>query len=485
MAGGSTQDLKERVAKLEAILGVPLEGHSSSTLCERVATAQQDVVVVQKSLEEKSSELLQLMEEHAEETAALHVHRNEELLEQIEALRDEIKGFSARYEAELMVIKKAIIGTPSGGEVQRKVRVPEPKPFTGTRSAKELENFLWDMEQYFKAAHIPAEEQVTITTMYLMGDAKLWWRTRLEDGTNAGKPLIKTWSELREELKVQFLPCNTAWVARDALRKLKHTSTVREYVKQFSSLMLGIKDMSEADKLYNFMSGLQEWAQRELRSQGIQEINAAMAAADRLLDFRQEKDEGERQPKFKGKGQKNKGKEADAGSKGEPKEGQKQFQGKRDFGCFICGGPHRAKECPRKEQLGALEIQEEEEGEPVVRMNPLQVRLNALQVLALEEEVPPCDVQAVDVPQEKGTSWDSSLTASQVKQGLEQGQKLEKIVARKRGQKVETSGQAEAMWKQKLPQIAWRKDRVKAPENSSTSSTRTSNSRGVGGLSRP
>jgi hypothetical protein len=105
--------------------------------------------------------------------------------------------------------------------------------------------------------------------------------------------------------------------------------------------------------------------------------------------------------------------------------------------------------------------------------------------LALEEEVPPCDVQAVDVPQEKGTSWDSSLTASQVKQGLEQGQKLGKIIARKRGQKVETSGQAEAMWKQKLPQIAWRKDRVKAPENSSTSSTRTSNSRGVGGLSRP
>jgi len=38
MSGGSTQDLKERVARLEAILGV-----------------QRDVAAVQKSLNEKSS----------------------------------------------------------------------------------------------------------------------------------------------------------------------------------------------------------------------------------------------------------------------------------------------------------------------------------------------------------------------------------------------------------------------------------------------
>ncbi|PIN11727.1 hypothetical protein CDL12_15664 [Handroanthus impetiginosus] len=30
-----------------------------------------------------------------------------------------------------------------------KVKVPEPIYFGGARSAKELENFLWDMETYF------------------------------------------------------------------------------------------------------------------------------------------------------------------------------------------------------------------------------------------------------------------------------------------------------------------------------------------------
>ncbi|RVW81922.1 putative mitochondrial protein [Vitis vinifera] len=55
---------------------------------------------------------------------------------------------------------------------------------------------------------------------------------------------------------------------------------VREYVKEFSSLMLDIKNMSEEDKLFNFMSGLQGWAQKELWRQGVRDLPAAMVAAD-------------------------------------------------------------------------------------------------------------------------------------------------------------------------------------------------------------
>lgn len=52
---------------------------------------------------------------------------------------------------------------------------------------------------------------------------------------------------------------------KDALRKLKHSGSVREYMKEFSSLMLDIREMSEEDKLFNFMAGLQAWAQVELK----------------------------------------------------------------------------------------------------------------------------------------------------------------------------------------------------------------------------
>ncbi|KAL0307249.1 UNVERIFIED_CONTAM: hypothetical protein Sradi_6142200 [Sesamum radiatum] len=60
-----------------------------------------------------------------------------------------------------------------------RLRIPEPKAYGGPRDAKEIENFLYDMEQYFLAANVEDEaRKVSTAKMYLMGDAKLWWRTK-------------------------------------------------------------------------------------------------------------------------------------------------------------------------------------------------------------------------------------------------------------------------------------------------------------------
>ena len=55
---------------------------------------------------------------------------------------------------------------------------------------------------------------MTITTMYLSGDAKLWWQTRSSDDAAAGQPKIKMWETLKKELKDQFLSTNITWMAR-------------------------------------------------------------------------------------------------------------------------------------------------------------------------------------------------------------------------------------------------------------------------------
>lgn len=54
-----------------------------------------------------------------------------------------------------------------------KAKVLELNPFSGVRNTKELENFIWDMEQYLRAAHVPDGKQVNIISMYISGDAKL------------------------------------------------------------------------------------------------------------------------------------------------------------------------------------------------------------------------------------------------------------------------------------------------------------------------
>ncbi|RWR91973.1 hypothetical protein CKAN_02116100 [Cinnamomum micranthum f. kanehirae] len=154
----------------------------------------------------------------------------EELKVNMQSTTDFFKEQMETFSDELILFKRAIRTTGSLTE-NRRVKVPEPKPFAGTRNAKEQENFLWDMEQYFAAAHILIEERVTITSMYLSGDAKLWWRTRVDDDLSAGRTPITTWESLRKELKRQFLPCIVAWVAQKTLRKLKQTGPVREYAK--------------------------------------------------------------------------------------------------------------------------------------------------------------------------------------------------------------------------------------------------------------
>ena len=154
------------------------------------------------------------------------------------------------------------------------------------RNAKDLENFLWDMEQYFEVAHIFPREQVTLTTMYLSGDAKLWWNMRSNDDAKLGRLRTSTLETLKKELKDQFFPSNMAWMARESLKRLKQIETITDYVKEFSSLILDIKDMSEVDKLFNFMSGLQKWTQIELRFQGVREIPSAIVAVDFLVDYR-------------------------------------------------------------------------------------------------------------------------------------------------------------------------------------------------------
>ncbi|KAG8374924.1 hypothetical protein BUALT_Bualt10G0046200 [Buddleja alternifolia] len=258
---------------------------------------------------------------------------------------------------ELSVLKRAMGGSmPNERPSSSKLKVPDLKPFCGARDAKELENFLWDMETYFQAAKISDLEKVSITNMYLASDAKLWWRTHI----SANRYKIEKWDALKHELKDHFL-------------------------------MMDIHEMAEEDKLFNFMSGLQSWAQAELRRQGVKDLSSTYAATDRLVDFhviggpdsekKQSKDMGKDKGKNKyGKDGKSKFKKAkDAASGSKPKESQPEIDKSRK-GCFICGGDHRMRDCPKRSKLNALMAEDDDSGKDVAPswVNPLQL-LSAIQ----------------------------------------------------------------------------------------------------------
>jgi hypothetical protein len=68
---------------------------------------------------------------------------------------------------------------------------------------------------------------------------------------------IENWEEMKETLKAQFGLGNQAWITRNQLLALKHIGKIQAYIKEFTGLMLEIKDMSEEDILFHFMNGLQ------------------------------------------------------------------------------------------------------------------------------------------------------------------------------------------------------------------------------------
>ncbi|KAL0439055.1 UNVERIFIED_CONTAM: hypothetical protein Slati_2388500 [Sesamum latifolium] len=201
------------------------------------------------------------------------------------ALEAEITGLNFELEYCRQVIQELASAFGGGGiddmrrDMEQMLWILEPKAYSGARDAKEVENFLFDMEQYFLATNVEDEaRKVSTTTMYLTGDAKLWWRTKYSE-IQANQVRLDTWALLREAIRMQFFPENIEYNARQALWKLEHTGSMQDYVKSFSVLM------SEKDKLFTFMEGLKPWARLELQRQRVTDLGSAMTAAECLTDF--------------------------------------------------------------------------------------------------------------------------------------------------------------------------------------------------------
>ncbi|KAK4403121.1 hypothetical protein Sango_1052800 [Sesamum angolense] len=153
--------------------------------------------------------------------------------------------------------------------------------------------------------------------------------------------------------------------------------------------MLDVRDMFEENKLFNFLSGLQTWAQTELRRQGVKDLPSAIAAADRLVDFRvpnncdlekKKKDSGKKKGKSSkgwkdGKFKKKKHQEV-TGS--ENKETVQPNVDKTKKGCFLCNGDHRMRDCPKRGKLNALVAEADDDEGGSTKVNPLQL-VSALQ----------------------------------------------------------------------------------------------------------
>jgi len=274
-------------------------------------------------------------------------------IENLKGAFDKIKQALENAQDEIVVLKRALrhnSGVPH-------VKVKEPESYDGVRSAKILGNFLWDMEQYLERLNLTkGEAQVKVAAQFLTNDAKMWWRRRADQVANGSAEDITSWDDMKKAMQTHFSPQDETWEARSRIKYIKQTGSLQTYQQEYSSAVLELPDMSEKDKVFNFIIGLKPWARNEVKRQKIRTLEEAFAAVDRLVDHYDETSSEKRKP------EKPKEKKREGTSRVESSAKEK-----RPLKCWICEGPHMAKNCSSKPKVTAV-VQEEEEDNTSIGM---------------------------------------------------------------------------------------------------------------------
>ncbi|KAF2304642.1 hypothetical protein GH714_037242 [Hevea brasiliensis] len=236
------------------------------------------------TLERLTSENEALKISHAEELSAIQ-EENRLLKEEVEKIKDEF------------VLLKRLVAQGGGTNptlTPSSARVDVPKPGVQEDSRK-----------------------VNNAPLFLAESAMVWWHQRMLD-MEKGTCCIKTWKKFKRELKKQFYPENAADEARAKLRRLTQRSTIREYVKEFSEVLLEIPEYLDQELLFFFKDGLQAWVRLEIERRGAPNLVTTITIAESLVEYKRNDKAKNKDGKSKSGGEKSGSKE---GSKDGPKEG--------------------------------------------------------------------------------------------------------------------------------------------------------------------
>ena len=278
---------------------------------------------------------------------------------EIDALRKEMQGIRSEYRAHHSVGSSA---STSVTPMVTGLKVPKPAMYEGTRSATVVENFLFGLEQYFEAMGVVDDAaKIGNAPNFLRDAAQLWWR-RKHTERQRGLCQIQTWDQFKRELRKHFVPHNAAEEAKGKLRRLRQTGSILEYVKEFTTVMLEIDDLSDNYALFQFKDGLKDWAKVELDRRNVQTLDEAIAAAESLTNYSTPSEE--REPDSDGNEEEEDEPKGDLHRKefGTPKSPsskrdrkfKKKDGSKPPKACFICDGPHWMRDCPNRKTINAI-----------------------------------------------------------------------------------------------------------------------------------
>jgi hypothetical protein len=160
---------------------------------------------------------------------------------------------------------------------KKEPRAQDLREYDGASGAK-LDAWLDELGAAIDLFRLNGLEAVDFGASRLRGAARQWWNT-----LGTGKAAIGNAAALTTAIKARFQPITTERAAREQLRTLRQGArNVNEYIADFQRLRALLLDMSEADALFAFESGLSANLAEKLRVQGISTVQEAIALAARV-----------------------------------------------------------------------------------------------------------------------------------------------------------------------------------------------------------
>jgi polyribonucleotide nucleotidyltransferase len=114
------------------------------------------------------------------------------------------------------------------------------------------------VDKIFRLHNYSEEKKMAMVALEFDDYALIWWEQMLNDREEAGQGTVRTWAEMKREMRARFVPRHHRCDLFDKLQNLKHGSlSIDEYYKEMEKAMIRANVYEDQEQsIARFMSGL-------------------------------------------------------------------------------------------------------------------------------------------------------------------------------------------------------------------------------------
>jgi len=120
-----------------------------------------------------------------------------------------------------------------------------------------VKEFLLEMDNYYDVQKPDDEDKVSIAVTFLKDHALQWWTSKKEQEPDLVANL--TWVGFKDMLSERFTPEYQELREGMNLVQMRHTGSLKAYVRDFNAQMNATPKMHEFSRKCIFLGGLQKW----------------------------------------------------------------------------------------------------------------------------------------------------------------------------------------------------------------------------------